>query len=540
MKQGNQLPLTKTSINRILPAWKGSLFLFGILILIVLFYFLWQVRHLQQLFLSHSLENSTLIASVIERNARSAVLSQEAVEKIIHVFLGNTAKFIDYLDFVEPFSEKELAEFARESGLAGICIIREDNKYTLGPGKWFDPGIISCRTGEQNLIHLPVKHLFILAFQRTQDKGCIILGFKADHIEKLREQVGLTRLVKSVSGLSNIKYIRIESGRDASSKNNISYPHAEIIEYKNTRIAETRITFGNDILVLGMDTKHFLARTRQLWSEFFFFSTILCFLSIFFSWLFHKSQGKYLKRIREIERKLARQREDAALGRAAAAITHEIRNPMNAMSMGLQRLQMESDELSGEHHQLISDILKALKRTNKIVGNIRQYAKPLNPQNKKIRINEIIEHILSLYTRICEESNIKIHCELKENNEIFADPEMIEQAMENLVKNAVEAQSVNNQEVKTQHRPGENRYIKIATGLSSQDAVISIENSGFNMDKTQAEQIFEPYFTTKTRGTGIGLSIVQKIISAHQGRIKLKVPKPGIIRIIIFLPVNNR
>lgn len=249
---------------------------------------------------------------------------------------------------------------------------------------------------------------------------------------------------------------------------------------------------------------------------------------IFFSWLFHHFQTGYLTKIREIERELAHQREDAALGRSAAAITHEIRNPLNAMSMGLQRLQIEADDLSDEYQQLIDDILKALKRTNSIVSNISQYAKPLTPQKKKIKIRETADHILSLYRKKCEDYGVKIDCSIPENHEINADSGMIEQVMENLIKNAVEAQSPDTETDK--------RFIKISTDINGKNTKISVENSGFNMNISQAREILEPYFTTKTRGTGLGLSIVQKIVYAHQGQIEVNVPEPGIIRITISIP----
>ena len=64
-----------------------------------------------------------MLAGIIERNARSALLSQEAVEQIIRIFLGNTSRFVDYLDGIEPFSENELAEFALENGLTSYNFV---------------------------------------------------------------------------------------------------------------------------------------------------------------------------------------------------------------------------------------------------------------------------------------------------------------------------------------------------------------------------------------------------------------------------------
>ncbi len=524
---------TDIIFNRLRSEERTGLFLFGVLIFIVLLYFIWQTRHLQQIFLSHSLEHSEMLASVIERNARTAVLSREALEEIIRIFLGNTAKFVDYLDNVEPFSGAELSAFSMESGLAGICVIRKSGNSSLGPENWIPPRMVSCGAEYGILNHLPEKHLFLLTFPGTQNNQCIILGFSASRIEKLHEQIGISQLVKSLSDLSGIEYVRIEKRRDR--ENEKEYRSTLIKKYKNTRVAETRLRFGDDMIILGMDTRHFLARSRQLRNEFFFFSAILAILGIFFSWLLHQFQKKYANSIRKIERELARQREDAALGRSAAAITHEIRNPLNAMSMGLQRLQMESDDLPDEYRKLINDILKALERTNSIVSNIRDYAKPLEAKKEKMRLREITDHILGLYQKKCGDSHIKIRCDIAENFEIYADVGMMEQVMENLIKNAVEAQIL---PIRTRERENQQGFIDITAALQGEYAAVCIENPGFTQKESEADRIFEAYFTSKTRGTGLGLSIVQKIVSAHRGRIQVKVPNPGILSVTVLLPLQ--
>ncbi len=523
MKDKPQSVLKKAAYIRFMPAWKASLFLFGTLIIIVLLYFLWQVRQLQQLSLSHSLEHSKIIASVIERNAQAATLSQKTVEKIILIFLDNTARFIDYLDTVEPFSEQELSEFAIESGLTGIRIIRKNKKYTEGPLSWLKPETVLCLSKKNTLQYLPSEHLFLLSIQKTDGNGYIILGFAATLIEKLHEQSGIPHLLKSLSGLSGIQYIRIESNKE---NNSTLSPHVFLKKHNSILVAETRMSFGKDMLVLGMDTRHFIARNQQIWNEFVFFGAILAFTGLFFSWLLNRSQTGYLNKIKQVERKLALQREDATIGRTTAAIAHEIRNPLNAISMGLQRLQIEVNDLPDEYLKLVADILKALKRTNNIVTNIGQYAKPLTPEKKKVRPGDIINHITSLYNQKCIDKSISIQCNISKDLVIIADPNMLEQVIENLIKNAIEAQ-ING------------GFICIKTEKKDQTAIIAIENSGFDIVLPNTNQILKPYFSTKTRGTGLGLSIVQKIISAHMGQIDIQVPVPGTIKITISLPTGT-
>lgn len=507
---------------RLMPAWKGSLILFGLLILLVLAYFFWQEHQLRHVFLSHSLENSRMLTSVIERNARSALLAQETVEKIIGIFLGNTARFVDYLDTIEAFSSSELSAFAAESGLSGIRIVHEKGEITEGPIGWLGSEEISCLSRPHILHHLPESHLFLMVWHGTEKRGCVIVGFAAAHIETLHEQIGLARLLETLSVLPDIQYLLLENSEEIQDS-----PRVFLKEYKGMQVAETRMPFGSEMLVLGMDTRHFLARYDQMRNEFFFFSMILAFMGLFFSWLFHRSQSLYLNRIRDVEREMAKEREDASLGRAAASIAHEIRNPLNAISMGLQRIQIEAEDLPEEYRILVADMLHAVARTNGIVSDIRRYADPPAPVRESVFFEPIISRIMGLYRQKCTEQGIKTEIDCSGDQKIAGDPRMLEQILENLIRNAVEAQP-------------NGGFLRIAVNREDAYAVLSAENSGFTLNPKSPEQILEPCFTTKTRGTGLGLSIVDKIVRAHKGRIQLEVPKSGVLKIKVFLPLSEK
>ncbi len=253
----------------------------------------------------------------------------------------------------------------------------------------------------------------------------------------------------------------------------------------------------------------------------------LAIVGIFFSWLLNHYQTMYLNRIREVERDLARQREDAALGRAAGAITHEIRNPLNAISMGLQRLQIETDDLSDEYQQLISTMLKAVQRTNSIVTNIGKYAGKLEIHKISVSLSSIITQILILYAQKCAEQGIAIQQEIRYDGIISGDAEMLEQVVENLIKNAIEAQP-------------DGGYIHILLEKQDNEVILIIENRGFELSQNEADKILEPYFTTKARGTGLGLAIVRRIVHAHGGRLLIQVPEQGVLKIVlIFMAVSS-
>jgi len=505
-----------------MPIWKANLLVFGLLIVIVLAYFFWQARQADETFLNHARDHSRMLAGVIELNARNAVLSQEAVEEIMQIFLGNMARFADYLDTVEPFSSDELAAFAQEAGLSGIRIVRSSGSFTEGPSGWFGPSDVTCETKARSLQHY--EHLYFAVLPRSEEPGCIIVGITASHIEKLHEQVGLSHVLKALSGLAGIQYVGIECCTYMIKKS--SPPQVLLIDESDRKVAETRVPFRGDMLVVALGAKHFFFRIRQLWNEFFVFGAMLALTGIFFSWILYRYQTSYMNRIRDVERELARQREDASLGRATAAITHEIRNPLNAIGMGLQRLQIEAEDLDEEYQELVATMLKALRRTNSIVSDLRRYAGPPEPRKKAVCLNTVVNHIIALYRQKCAESAIEIICENTFAEPVSADPEMLEQVVENLIKNSIEAQ------------PG-GGWLHTRSRRQGNEAVLIIENSGFALSAEESGRILEPYFTTKVRGTGLGLAISRRIIQAHGGRLEVRVPAEGILRIEIYLPLST-
>jgi signal transduction histidine kinase len=514
-------------ILRLLPGWRGNLLLFGVLIGIVLSYFFWQVRDIQATFLTYAREHARMLAGVVEQNARGALLSQQSIEEILDLFLGNTALFVDDLDAVDPFSGEELTNFAQQSGLAGIFIRREDGTAAMGPAGWVRDTDTLCREQSHTLQHLSDQHLYVTVWRRTSDGGCIGVGIEDLAIDRLQEKIGIDRLLTTLTGLAGIRYVRLIPGEEMETGGleQIDPENVIFLEDVDGRVAEVRRILGNEVLLVGLDTGQFSFRVHQIWGEFFLFSALLALLGGFFSWLLHRLQQGYFRHIRSVERELAREREDATLGRSAAAIAHEIRNPLNAIGMGLQRLRMEAETLEEGEQELIDTMLKALKRADGIIENIRLYARPLQPKHQPILFGELVKDIWALYEGRSNDQGIRAEVDIREDHPLQGDPHLLSQAVENLIKNSIEAQ------------PG-GGFLTLKAFSRGQDYLFRIENSGFTLSSQEADQILEPYYTTKTRGTGLGLAIVRKTVLAHGGRMTVSVPEPGVLRVTLRLPLH--
>ena len=227
---------------------------------------------------------------------------------------------------------------------------------------------------------------------------------------------------------------------------------------------------------------------------------------------------------RSFERQLSKEREDAALGRAAATIAHEVRNPLNALGIGLQRLQIEEHELNPEHQHLVDLMLDALRRANGIVSGLLSYARPQRPKHKIMCLDLLIENMLNLYQYRCTELDIRVTKRIDFREPISGDPDLLSQVVENLLKNAVEAQP-------------DGGFLHLEVGRQNHEIVLKVRNGGFPLPPNQAERILEPYFTTKATGSGLGLPIAQRIVQAHGGHLEVKATEKDTVEIAIHLPI---
>ncbi len=509
-----------------LPLWLANLILFGIMILIVLLYFLIQTGRERELFFQHSQEHTELLAQVIQLNADNAMAAGEVVKKVAHTFMLQSARFIDYLDAIEPFSPTELEALALESGLSGITIYSNQQKIS-GPELWDDEDENSVAEVNEKaqFFHNPKLHLFTLTYPRTESQGKIKLGLDAHQLEALQKQVGLERLLITLNNISGISYVHLIPDTQDSE----SAPLTHKINTVKNSIIEIRLPMHNHkILCTGFRSDSLVAREKDLWRDFFLFAILIGALGGLFSWLLYRYQLSILTHTRRSQQRLAQEREDAILGRAAAAVAHEIRNPLNAIDIGLQRLELEDSGLTEEYSSLTSAMRNAVGRTNSIVGDLRRFAQPLNPQLVSVEIASLLKDIIALYQARADTSRIKIVLTVNlspAKKHIQLDPILMGQALENICKNAIEAQPAGG-------------FFKIDIQCNGPDCKISFANSGFKLNPQEASKITDPWFTTKTRGTGLGLALVERIIKAHNGHFTVACNEPEILQQHIFLPYN--
>ncbi len=195
----------------------------------------------------------------------------------------------------------------------------------------------------------------------------------------------------------------------------------------------------------------------------------------------------------------------AVLGRMAASLAHEIRTPLTSIKNLAQLLEEEHNDpvFRREFQELV---ISEVERINHIIRALLSYAKPLKLQKNKIRLDNLIEEALDGLKETGQMGKAKVEKVLRPI-EIQADKDLIKQVLENIILNACQAMK------------GEG-FLNIRLNQEGQNAVIAIKDSGGGIQEKDKPHIFTPFFTTKAKGTGLGLALCEKIITAHGGKIE--------------------
>ncbi|MBN1492017.1 MAG: hypothetical protein JXA69_19040 [Phycisphaerae bacterium] len=216
---------------------------------------------------------------------------------------------------------------------------------------------------------------------------------------------------------------------------------------------------------------------------------------------------------REMGDRLREAEQLASVGRLAASLAHEIRNPLAGISGAIQVIgQAMAPE--DPHREVIEEILKQIRRLDAAVQDLLVYSRPKPPQYDRCRLGAAVLRVVSLLRQEPDVRRVKLTFDgLDAGPEVWLDEAQLQQVVANILLNAAQACT-------------EGQAVEIRIVHDDETASVIIRDTGRGMSPTLAEQAFEPFFTTKAKGTGLGLPICRKIVEAHGGVIHLD-SQPG-------------
>jgi PAS domain S-box-containing protein len=234
---------------------------------------------------------------------------------------------------------------------------------------------------------------------------------------------------------------------------------------------------------------------------------------------------------KKLEHLLTVQDKMASLGRVAAGIAHEIRNPLSGINIYLNTLQKLYDRGEGQQDkikEIFQHVKSASAKIESVIRRVMDFSKPSEPKFVSADINQPIEEAIKLTAVTMRKSGVQVGTVLSEKlPQCRCDPQLIEEVILNLMNNAADAMKKTKGEKK----------IRIISSSDKHHVTIRILDSGPGIPVKFREMIFDPFYTTKPDSTGIGLSLCHRIISDHGGSIRMETGKLGGAEFIIEIPI---
>jgi signal transduction histidine kinase len=526
------------------------------------------------------IEQGTALAETLEVSSRNALVANRLLERSIAQRLLDNARLIDRILQGQTVYPQKLAELARSNQLDRIELLDAQGNLLAafpplmgmpGPpgGPMMGPGMMRGGWGMmrhkgmmrgqmwgmmQHHFYQPILEgkatealqgfgarkfwlgkKYGVAVKRQYAPGVIVITAAADTILRFRQQIGLQRLLTDLKS-PHIAYISIQDA-DAtfiahSDERLVGTPAPPPAVAAGTDGRDSRIRTTADgrrvleitrsfafegkplgLLRVGLSMQHVQQVWRQALVALLLTSSAILVVGTLGVGVILTNQAAHFRKVQELEKAVARQERLAALGHLAAEVAHEVRNPLNAISMGLQRLQREFPPREAAARQEFDDISAVIrnevKRLNQTIEDFLKLARPIKVQLQVCDINGLLREFETLMQEEAQSRGIQWQVSgASQLPSLLADRGQLRQALLNLVLNALQATP-----------PG--GRVSLEADTAGQQLRLRLRDTGSGIAPQALERIFDPYYTTKAGGTGLGLPIAQQIVQAHGGRIEV-------------------
>lgn len=230
----------------------------------------------------------------------------------------------------------------------------------------------------------------------------------------------------------------------------------------------------------------------------------------------------------EIHKRLVTQERIAALGRAAAQVAHEVKNPLAGLLLYSLHLKSTATSFSQSETYLVDKIVDTINHLNSRVEQILGFARPVNLTLSSGNVNEIVKDVLELFRPQLTANKVEVRVSI-DHQPVYAllDQSSMRGALMNLILNAIEAMP-------------EGGTLSIAVDQSDDTVRLEITDTGRGIGDEEAKKIFEPFYTTKAQGLGLGMPYARKIVEQHGGAIRLNSESGVGTTITVTLPAAQR
>lgn len=493
------------------------------------------------------------------------------IEESIAEYLLDAAHRIDQIDGERPLNPSDFKTFSEQYLVT--CIEIYDSEGRLLRGLPLPSSSMQRETMLKELIQnrrpvfidlfdKPVRgkekgSWFSIAIWRKAKPGIVALHLNEGQMKSLFRQFAVQRAISDMGLREGILYVSVQDAtlktlahtdpsllgvkeEDPFLKNSLQTPLSRSRIYplkKGEEVFEVSKSFSLDnvpsgLIRVGFSPKEIEPVLHQIKGNVLlslFFFLILGVSAITLIWV---NQNRHFVRMKEMEDRVQRAERLSSLGHLAAGVAHEIRNPLNAIGIGLQRLKREflpQDEAKKEEYVSFTELIfKEIRRVNGIIEQFLTLSRPFQLDPKPSSLQELMKNIVTLFQGEAASRGITLHTEIApEPPLIDMDGERLTQAIINIMKNGIQAMD-------------QGGVLRIETRSLKNRAEVIISDSGAGIPADQMEKIFNYYYTTKKDGVGLGLPIAHRIIEAHGGQLKVESQADTGTKVTITLPIQQK
>jgi signal transduction histidine kinase len=229
---------------------------------------------------------------------------------------------------------------------------------------------------------------------------------------------------------------------------------------------------------------------------------------------------------RDLKERLRTAEHLASVGQFAKSIAHEIKNPLNFISLSIDHMReiyRPADAAKTESFDsLVQNIKGEIQRISRFAESFLEYGRPFELRRCKTSLAEIVSSILELAAARANQGKIAVVRDYEQLPELSLDPEFIRTCLYNIVLNAFEAMP-------------DGGTLTVRSAISADRLSLAFADSGVGVEKEKLDKVFEPFFTTKSRGLGLGLALTRKVIEEHGGKVQFdSIPGQGSIVTLHF------
>jgi signal transduction histidine kinase len=468
--------------------------------------------------------------------------------------IKNFAVEVDKQWKADRLSEDYLRKFALEKKLWLIAVLNDRGEvvfqnrlFPSEAGKAATPQAGGDRNIGRDLIRqLVARKVPFVAVQRRDKSGIVIIALDREGQRYWGTKVSIEKVIEELGEAQgqNLKYIVVMDQQEMvfgrAGEMPEKWDKSDVLMsgvFSGTRKILSRKTSHNGkslldiaaplylddqvagVVRLGLDREGMDRIIQENRRNIFVFMAVVVLITLLSMWILYRNQNKHLAGIIEIERRLEKAERLSALGHLAAGVAHEIRNPLNAISMASQRLKREyvpaDDEKSREFHTLAGVIRDEIRRLDGIIEEFLTFSKSRRLELHEYPVTDVLQKIVNLMREEAASKGITIETRFSDSPAIIPmDMDKLQQAFLNFIKNAMESIS------------GEGSIV-IAVGPSGKDRIsVKISDTGCGMTSEEVDRIFNPEYTTKEKGLGLGLPLAHEIVRGHGGEIRV-ISGPG-------------